>query len=183
MTILRTTVASDFDSANSIIRYFLGQNMRGGWEVWLQTIFARAVFDAPVGAPVNFNREVHFPNGQICDLWFQSGTEIWIELKAQRSMDYVGAVADFVSDIDKLLALNRDFKAANVLVAGSVLRLGIHGVNPQHDDRELLNNIRTRGPNGTLHYWQYVQNAWQDVTDTILNVPLNTLICASFTPN
>lgn len=51
----------------------------------MQAVYAKGVFDAALGVK-DFNREVDFPGvAQRCDLFFQGGTGIWVELKTQRN--------------------------------------------------------------------------------------------------
>ncbi len=180
--VLKETIHEDLTSPKSAISFFLANNMSGGWEAWLQTRYARAIFAVPNGNILNFNREVYYPNTRLrCDLWLQGGTGIWIELKTQRNVQYGKAVLDFEDDINKILSLDSTFKRQNVLVAAVVLQLSVHGVRPPVDDRTLLETLRNRIRGGSLNYALNTGNGWADVTGTILRTPLGSLVCATFT--
>jgi hypothetical protein len=181
--ILKTVIATDSASPTSVIDYFLTHNMSGGWEGWLQVVYARGVVTAAQNAPSDYNREVPFPGTtQRCDLWFQAarGTGLWVELKTQRFQNYPNTVADFSGDIGKLTSLSQPFRSTNILVAAVYLTLGAHGPN---DDRKMLDAIRTRGFAGKCGFWSCsAAGVWTDQTQNMANVPLGLRILATFVP-
>ena len=182
--ILKFVISTDLASPTSVIGYFLNNNMRGGWEAWLQVAYARAVVTAAANPNSDYDREKNFGvgNGQKCDLWFQLQAAIWVELKTQRNLNYANAVSDFSSDIGKLIGLPRDFREKNMLVAAAVLTLGQHGVFNPSDDRASLNAIRNRGPRGRFRIAVYnsANRGWIEATNDILNVPLGRLVLGTF---
>jgi len=172
--VLKSVVQADVASQNSVIQFYMTHNLSGGWEGWLQTVFARGVFS--VDQIADFNREVPYTGSALrCDLWFQGGTGIWVELKTQRSGAYVNTVADFSADIAKILSLAAPFRQANVLVALAVFQLSAA-------DRNNLRQIQIRGPSGALNYWGWnsQRSAWVDVSADILNAPVGVLMVAAY---
>jgi len=173
---LLDTVSNDEKNAG-VINWCLSRADRGGWEAWLQVMYARQVgVKFEVGL---FRREETFPTGQRCDLWFQprDGLPIWVELKTQRNSEYQKTVADFKSDIQKLLDLHRDFRKNNVLAAMAVLRL-------RQDDIEPLEQLRSSGPGGRLSFLKYEQTQarWDDVTLRLRGQPPGATMCLTFVP-
>lgn len=171
--VLQAVVRTDLLNPQSILGFYMTRNLSGGWEGWLQTVYARGVF--ALNSVSNFNREVLYPGtAQRCDLWFQGGTGIWVELKTQRTGVYAGTVGDFAADIYKIQALSTAFRQTNVNVALAVFQLTAA-------DRTALNQIRTGGPSGTLTYWCFTTDQrWTDVTANILTAPLGRFMIAAF---
>jgi hypothetical protein len=177
---LLATVTRDYSRGQaSIIRFFINGHMRGGWEAWLQVEFAQ--YSVASMRLSDFAREVQFPGTTMrCDLWFQDpigGVPIWVELKTQRNHDYRDIVSDFVDDIEKLLNLSSEFRRNNILMAAAVFELDAGDVAP-------LDQLRTSGRPGALHYMRYQANApWLDVTQNLAQVPLGSLLCTSYRLN
>lgn len=171
---LQFVLATDFKRTNSVANFFLKHAVKGGWEGWLQAEFARAVFEAfPLA---QMDRELTYPNdGQKCDLWFhpRRGTDMWVELKAQRSNVYANAVMDFVADVKKIAGLDQELRKRDVLCAFAVMRL-------LPNDANTLNLWRAHAPSGLLQYFKYDGFGWVDVTPTISNEPVTTLVMATY---
>jgi hypothetical protein len=170
---LQTVIAADVQNPQSIIRFFTGANLHGGWEGWLQCVYAKGV--AQLGDTNDFRREVTYPGThQRVDVWFQParGAEIWVELKTQRYGGYANTVADFSDDVFKIRELPRDFLRTNVNLATATLVLSAA-------DRISLSEIRNRGPGGALHYFTLAADyTWHDVTATILTAPVGFYLLA-----
>jgi len=171
--VLKDVVKADLQNPQSVIGFFVNNTIAGGWEIWLQTVYARGVF--AYRDTSNFNREVTYPGTALkCDLWFQGGTGIWIELKTQRSSTYTSTVGDFAADVHKILNLSTAFRQTNVNVAMAVMVLS-------SGDRGKLNEIRTAGPAGTLKFFLFTSsNEWADVTDTIATAPVGRVLLATY---
>ncbi|MEO7098942.1 MAG: hypothetical protein ABI162_06240 [Luteolibacter sp.] len=170
---LKTVIQTDLQSQQSIISYFTSSNLSGGWEAWLQTVFAYRVFAQRAAS--DFNREVVYTGTALrCDLWFQGGTGIWVELKTQRRQNYANTVADFANDISKIMGLTTAFRQTNVNVAMAIFKLS-------NADRASLNDIRNGGPSGTLKYFLYTaSNTWSDVTATISTAQTGLFLLATY---
>lgn len=179
--ILLRKLRKDWDSRRSMLRFYLMNNWGGGWESWLQTTYAKQIFYTDNANITQFDREIFFPGTALkCDLWFRGGADIWIELKTQRNRDYTKTVLDFMDDIAKFAALDRDFRATNVLVAAAILRLGTHaGVT----DQTRLQWLLTHSMLGKMHYYVLTDDGWKDQTAGIQNQATGTLVCATFVPS
>lgn len=171
---LQFVLANDFKRTNSVANFFLTHAVKGGWEGWLQAEFARAVFEAFPKALMD-REKIYTGDMQKCDLWFkpERGTDMWVELKAQRSNTYANAVLDFVADVKKIAGLNQEFRKTNVLCAFAVMRL-------QGSDANDLNLLRSNAPSGLLQYFKYNGIGWVDVTPTIAKEPLTAIVMATY---
>jgi hypothetical protein len=151
---LKSVVTNDLKSNASVIRYFITHNVNGGWEAWLQAVYALQVMN--LFSPVGFNREVVYPDGKKSDLWFrpQRGADMWIELKTQRFADYSGTVGDFSTDIYKILQLDPRWLKTNVVVAMAILSF-------KTADQKPLNELRNGVRRGQMGFFKYANDRWE----------------------
>lgn len=170
--IFKALVQADIVSQGSILNFYMTHNFQGGWEGWLQTVYARAVFAALPAT--DFNREVAYTGSALrSDLWFAAGTNIWVELKTQRNGAYNGTANDFQVDVGKIMSLSADFRRTDVVVALAVFKLS-------DPDRTALNEFRNLGPSGTVSYCTFTGRGWQDVTEKILEAPVGEFMIAAY---
>ena len=179
MEVLQSVVGADLASPQSILDFYMSNPVAGGWEGWLQTVYARGVF-AKDNSIQNFDREVTYPppSHLKCDLCFYPirGTNIYVELKTQRQGGYAGTVGDFSADILKIMSFGSDFRNTKVIVAFAVFKLA-------PNDRVPLDQLRTGVRGGMMRYWSFVGNRWNDVTDNILHENNPNYMIAGFTAN
>ena len=171
MDILKYSVSRDINSGRSVIDFFTHNNMRGGWESWLQVEYARNIIAESNGrnAVTDFDRERSYPapnNNLKYDIWVQGGTGIYIELKTQRNRNSHDTMTRFTSDIDKIRGLNANFLRQNIVFSGAVFNL-------RDADRAPLDNLRTIY-RGHVAYAAYDRrdNSWDNVTDNLKDVPI-----------
>jgi hypothetical protein len=181
--VLSQVVITDASSTLPVVNYFVGNNLTGGWEGWLQVEYARAVLGSNLQA-TDFAREVNFDYTALrCDLVFtpSRGTRMWVELKTQRTASYKNTVSDFEADINKIYTLSSAFKAGNVLIAAAVLKL-------QAGDANKLNELRNGVKGGVMKYLLVTgipANPLLDVTSTISTAVTgaNQLLIATYQAN
>ncbi len=109
----------------------------GGWEGWLQV----EIFSELYPEGVVFTREPTYPGGsnKRADFNFVSATSpeitVWVELKTQRLGSVDRALAEFLSDIDKI---NDFFPRGGPFYAGAVVAI------PNGGSREILEYARAQ---------------------------------------
>lgn len=175
MDLLKYSVSKDINNERSVIDFFTHNDMKGGWESWLQVEYARNIIAASSGRNrvTDFDRERAYPapnNDQKYDIWVQGGTNIYIELKTQRNRNSHDTVARFNDDIDKIRRLDSGLLRNNIVFAGAVFNL-------RDADREYLYNLRNIY-SGHVAYAAYNRrfNNWVNATDTIGEPPVDTLM-------
>lgn len=171
---LEEAVQRDLGSDASIIRFFLSKNIHGGWEGWLQTVYAHALINGTDDEITDFEREVTYPGTALrSDLRFtgRRGTETYIELKTQRHATYRNTVKDFKQDVTKIGNLGREFLQTNVCMALAVLVV--------HDADKADLSAYQHG--GKLKYSQYRPGEKWVVTDNVTAVPTGSLALLSWT--
>jgi hypothetical protein len=172
---LELVLTADFKRGTaSLVNFYLTHDCKGGWEGWLQAEYVRLVYQSFAASDTDRERTYPFST-QRCDLWFKParGTEIWVELKAQRSASYTDTVLDFVADVKKIASLDERVRTSDVLCAMAVLAL-------KGTDASLLNTFRSNAPSGKLDYFKYNGLGWVNVTASIATQGTGTVILATY---
>lgn len=164
---LQVVINSDVQLGDySVVNHFLNNNLKGGWEGWLQVTYALAILrktrESNQAADIAFNREVTYSATSTtrCDLWVQAGkgTSIYVELKTQRTSFYTDTVAEFAKDIQK----QRDQSPEGVCLAAAVLKVG-------QAEASDLNKLKQQ--TGIFKYFHRTPDGqWSDVTDQIASL-------------
>jgi hypothetical protein len=132
--ILQKIILRDIQTGYSLVEFFLDNEVKGGWEAWLQVEFVRAAMETQIGSTYEFKREITYVGAltytERCDLVFQGkiedetkGALVWIELKTQTRKSDKKAVGRFTVDIQKILAKDKLFSNRNIAAAIVVLKL------------------------------------------------------------
>jgi len=99
------------------ITYILN-HITGGWESWLQVGLGLVIAQHINGS---FSRELsYYPgSGALYDLCVTPprGTSIYFEIKTQVNTSDHTTASRFISDINKILGLNNQFRIQNVIIA------------------------------------------------------------------
>ncbi len=181
MTALQKLIVQDVQRKDdSRIRSFLVRNTKGGWEPWFQVEAAHALIHA--GLATDFDREqrvktfgmkdpktnaiLFLASDEICDLVSMNpskGTNIFIEMKTQRSGAYQKTLSDFEKDLKKFQAYGPLWNATYPCFAIALLTVA--------DNQKDLDDLRARSQ-GRLEYYVFPkvgedQNPMSRVTDAI----------------
>ena len=176
--VLKGVIATDLrkPGGTSVAGYFLNHNTLGGWEAWLQTEYALAVFGAIAAGNHAFDRERGFPDGKRCDLLLmpERGVPIWVELKAQRAAGYGQTFNEFVDDVVKLYSQSDQFRRENVMFAAGIFVMSDALRQPM---AEFVQRVRA----GTLTYQIFYNNQWLPLAD-LRKIVNGALVLATFAP-